>query len=559
MKAKERTRFDIDAARRLAGEKVFARGEAYHRDGQVELLAIKQGRVLAQVTGTEDYRTELVGRGEDIAGACSCPAFEDWGFCKHMVAAALAANAAGGNAETDSAGALSRIREHLKHKGLDALVELVVDLAEQDPALFRRLDMAAAVVGADDNAIEARLRKAIDGATRTRGFVDYHQAAGWAAEVDAVLDAVAGLASAGHAALALQLVERTIDRIEQAVGEIDDSDGRCDTLLLRARDIHLAAARVARPEPVRLARELFAREMDGDYGIFDGAAALYAEVLGERGLAECRRLAAEAWTKLPARTGRAQERSGPAGGYLRLTRILDFFAERDGDVDARIALRAKDLSSPWSYLQLAEFCLSQGREKEALRRAEEGMWMFEDDRPDQRLVFFTMGLLSRAGRNAEAEALLQRAFERAPSIELYVELCRFGGEAARERAIGLLEAQFAKDMPARRRPADLLIRILTHHAAFDAAWMAARKYGASAAVKEGLARASEATHPRQAVETYAERVDLLANAGGDPAYREAVNLVARMAALQIPAEQATYVTSLKARFGRKRNFMKLLG
>ena len=52
--------------------------------------------------------------------------------------------------------------------------------------------------------------------------------------------------------------------------------------------------------------------------------------------------------------------------------ILDFFAERDGDVEARIALRMRDLSSPWDYLQLAEFCLSQGRQDEALRRAEEG-------------------------------------------------------------------------------------------------------------------------------------------------------------------------------------------
>ena len=48
--------------------------------------------MLAQVAGTEDYRTELTGRGEDFDGECSCPAFEDWGFCKHMVATALAAN-----------------------------------------------------------------------------------------------------------------------------------------------------------------------------------------------------------------------------------------------------------------------------------------------------------------------------------------------------------------------------------------------------------------------------------------------------------------------------------
>src|SRR5882724_11926338 len=99
MKAKDRSRFDIDVLRDLAGDKVFARGEAYYRDGQVQILILEPGRVLAQVMGTENYRTELKKRGTDIGGECSCPAFEDWGFCKHMVATALAANAAGSEAE----------------------------------------------------------------------------------------------------------------------------------------------------------------------------------------------------------------------------------------------------------------------------------------------------------------------------------------------------------------------------------------------------------------------------------------------------------------------------
>ena len=46
-----------------------------------------------------------------------------------------------------------------------------------------------------------------------------------------------------------------------------------------------------------------------------------------------------------------------------------------------------------------------------------------------------------------------------------------------------------------------------------------------------------------------------ANARGGLAAR----LVARMATLRNKAEQAAYVVEVKARFGRKRNFMKLLG
>jgi uncharacterized Zn finger protein len=60
MKAEHRPLFDIDVLRERAGAKVFARGAAYHRDGQVEILAVKPGRVLAQVAYAE--AAKLVAR-----------------------------------------------------------------------------------------------------------------------------------------------------------------------------------------------------------------------------------------------------------------------------------------------------------------------------------------------------------------------------------------------------------------------------------------------------------------------------------------------------------------
>jgi uncharacterized Zn finger protein len=563
MKAKNEPRFDVEVLRELAGAKVFARGEAYYRGGQVEILVIEPGRVLAQVAGTEDYRAELTGHGEDFDGECSCPAFEDWGFCKHLVATALAANDLRGD-EAGNSGALGRIRDNLKEKGIDALVEMIVDLAEQDPVLLRKLDTAAAVTHADDKTLGVRLRKEIDSATRTRDFVEYREASGWVAHVDSVLDTVAGLASGARAGLARELAARAIDRIEQAIENIDDSDGHCGVLLGRARDIHLAAIHEVRPDAIRLARDLFVREMQDEYGTFEGAVALYADALGETGLAEYHRLAAEAWEKLPTYTGRRVEQEQAQREFLgnagQLMRILDFFAERAGEVDTRIALRTKDLSSQWGYLQLAEFCLSQGRTEEALQRAEEGLWVFEDQRPDERLVLFAVDLLSKTGRKGDAETHLWRAFEKAPTLELYRRLRKLGGEIARERAVKFLEA---KEESGERmhwhNSADLLIRIWMQEKMFDAAWAAVRKQGSSVALKEEIARASEATHPREALEVYVARVDQLANAGGASAYAEAVKLVARMAKLRTKGEQTGYVLALRERFGRKRNFMKLLG
>lgn len=558
MKDTDRPRFDIAALRDLAGDKAFARGKSYHRDGQVAILSIDADRVLAQVAGTEDYHTELIGRGKNIEGECSCPAFEDWGFCKHMVAVALATNAAGPDAEAAGIGALRRIRDHLKGKSVDALVEMITELAQRDAALFRRLELAAAAVDGNEKTLEVRLRKAIDDATRARHYVEYREAAGWAKGVDLALEAIAGLVTAGRAGLALKLVDRAVDRIEAAIENIDDSDGHCSALFDRAREIHLAAAHKAQPEPLQFARELFAREIGDDYGIFHGAAALYADVLGESGLAEYRRFATEAWEKLPGAKGR--ERDEISDDYHRLAAILDVFAERDGDVDARIALRTKDLSSPWSYLQLAEFCLSQGRAEEALRWAEEGLWIFEDGRIDERLLFFAINLLTKVDRKSDAEVQLWRAFERGPSLAIYERLRKFGGKAARERAVEWLQRPIVSELHAQwHHPTNLLVEIFTRERMYGAAWEVVGQHRVSRDVKQALAYASEATHPREAIETYAAHVEELASGGNNAAYAEAAKLIGRMAALRSANETASYMAAFKARHGRKRNLMKLLG
>jgi uncharacterized Zn finger protein len=429
MKTMGSMRFDIDVLRERAGGGAFARGEAYYKNDHVRILVIEPARVLAHVSGSEDYRTELIGQGRSLGGQCSCPAHEEWGFCKHLVAAGLAANAVA-DKQGAGGGPMAQIRDHLKTRGVDALADLIMKLAEQDIHLFRRLELEAATLQADDATVEARLRKAVDDATRVQRYIDYASLPDWIAEVDEVLDAIEALPGA-RAELAFKLAERVIDRIGRGSENIDDPDGRCGQLLQRAAEIHLAAALVLRPEPVQFARALFKREMKGD--MFAAAAQRYAEVLGEDGLAEYRRLAEQAWRKLPAPKQRSPDEF--SFEYDQLVDILDFFAERDGDTDARIALRAKNLSSPWRYLQLAEFCQSQGRNELAIRYVEEGLWVFEDDQQDRRLILLAVDLFAQSGREKEAEAHLWRLFEREPSLKVYTRLHELGGEVAHARAL----------------------------------------------------------------------------------------------------------------------------
>ena len=65
----------------------------------------------------------------------------------------------------------------------------------------------------------------------------------------------------------------------------------------------------------------------------------------------------------------------------RVRGILNSFAAEEGDVDARIALRASDAETAGDYTWLVTLCLEAGRQEEALAWAEEGLWKLED-RPD---------------------------------------------------------------------------------------------------------------------------------------------------------------------------------
>lgn len=69
---------------------------------------------------------------------------------------------------------------------------MIMDAVERDPVLMRKLEIAAAAESIDDKALGSKLRKTIEDACRTLGFVDYARAAEWAAGVDAALDALNG-------------------------------------------------------------------------------------------------------------------------------------------------------------------------------------------------------------------------------------------------------------------------------------------------------------------------------------------------------------------------------
>jgi uncharacterized Zn finger protein len=556
--------FDVAKLRKAAGDKVFERGEDYHADGSVDILTFSNSRVTAQVTGTQPYFVDLACDQGELSGSCSCPAYVDHGFCKHMVATGLTANDHVPDA-ADSPGTIENMLRSLDHA---ALVKLVIDIASSDPKALHALSLKAALITLADSdapSLAKKLKREIKAATRVGEFIGYGEVPAWAARIEDLIDSIEGLLTKGHGALVMELADLLREQLNDAFEAIDDSDGHMGMLVSRAIELHLAACRLACPDPVQLAKDLFAREMADDFGRED-AIETYADLLGDSGRQEMERLAAAAWAKIhPPRTGVDNDDNG-AWPYSQLATMLDRFAADRGDLQARIDIRKRDLSHPGRYLDLAKLCEEHGRTDQAIKWVEDGLFIFEDNR-DDRLMHYAADLFIRHGRADDGSALLWQAFAQNPSIDLHKKLVRnLKGDSrvrATDRAIELIKTRKPDAGRLRlRNDDDLVVSILSSERRLDEAWALAASAKCTVHCLEELAQASEKSHPRQALEVHQRRVTGLVQTAGNQSYEEAHRLIKRM---RIIAEQggaadgqAAFESDLLAKHHAKRNFIKLM-
>lgn len=306
--------------RQLAGERSFARGTDYFHRGCVSELRHSQGKLVATVKGTSDYTVGLWADEEDLRYSCTCPLGEEDHFCKHCVAAALAW------IETDHRHSENNLRSFVERMEKNQLVEIVLREAEDNERLHNYLSLEAArqkPAGVDLAAYRRLIKKAI----RITDFVDYHSALDYSQGVQTVIDSIEALLTDGHAAVVVQLTEYALSLLEEAIGGIDDSAGTVGDLLDDLQDLHYGASKQLGADPEDLARRLFAWEMKSGWGVFSGAAATYADVLGAKGLAEYRRLAEAEWTHVRALRPNDDD-AEKYGRRFRITKIMEALTDQ---------------------------------------------------------------------------------------------------------------------------------------------------------------------------------------------------------------------------------------
>ncbi len=404
--------FNRRRARSLAGPRSFERGEDYARSGTVTKLRVTASSAEATVRGSVPYKVHLgVEDGEPVF-SCTCPVGAEGSFCKHAVALVLVATDPRSAQPQPDVDAEVDVRTYLEGLGHERLVDLVLELAAADELAVARLRLDAAKASSGPPPLRAFL-DAIDGAFETDDYVSYREAYDYAARIREVIGAVRGLLHDGEAEAVIALCEHALERTEDATGSVDDSNGCLGDIAAELQELHLAACKKARPDPVALARRLFDWECStGNLDVFSGAAQTYAKVLGKTGLATYRQLAEAAWERLPA-LGPGDKRSYD-GNRFRITHMMEALAETSGDVDAVVAVLAKDQSSPYDFVRIAERYRAAGRFADALSWAEQGLGYFGPS-ADHRLLEVAADEYHRASQGEQAVELAWKAFEERPS------------------------------------------------------------------------------------------------------------------------------------------------
>ena len=554
----------------MAGSTSYERGVAYARDGRVQELSMENEMLTARVAGTATYRARLRVHAGRLDFDCTCPVGNELRFCKHCVAAGLAwILAQGGESEAGARpeppeNPMDRLRAHLEAQDAPALRALLLAEAARDDGLRDRLLLRGAVHDPDAGGATARLRAALDHIVRTGGFVGYDEAPEYAGRLLDVAKALASLARANPAA-AIPLVEHAIRRVEAALGDVDDSGGAVGGVLETLAEVHLQACLAVRPDPVELARSLFRAEMESQYDTFSGAAQVYAEALGETGLAEYRRLAEREWEHVPA-LGPGERDSG-AGTRWRITSMMEALARADGGLEALVEVKSRDLSTGSRFLQVAQLYRDAEDHDRAEEWARRGLTAFPAN-PDARLRLFVADECHRRGRHDEAMQLAWAVFT--PDLDGYRTLHEHAQQARcwpawRERALAALRADAERALSAfangDSQSRTELVRVFLWEGDAEAAWAEATAGGCTGELWLELARAREAEHPADALAVYRRQIGRILQNTGDRAYTGAIKLLPRVreTMARLPGESyAAFVAELRAANRRRRKFVEML-
>jgi hypothetical protein len=591
------------ALRAAAGDAVFRRGLAYSREGRVELVHDAGNSARFEAAGTETYEVDLTLGPLGLEGGCDCPHAAEGNFCKHQVAAAMVWRCAlGAQPDADSSTAAGAppppatpqrlvkamqtraanqraLREFLNGRSAAELADRLWQRAEQDRGLMAEIKAWAARTAAPGDA--RALRAAVDALLKvgSRPAFERRDVREWAQRAQQATQLMHD-ALQSHAVDVRPLVEMAGRRwatvYERAVDLSEPLDAARDAL-----NGLLDAALRADPPPAGWGERFFEWLLNDGWLLWD-AERLVPALGSEAARAFSKRLA-EQWKKVEARAnaGKAMDsidlgiqgtilRTDPERDRLRAWMTQDL--QRRGDLLAVFEFLRRSARGATEHAALIRWADEHGREREALKIAQEGMRRFQGHAmiEDELLVIY-----ERDGWDTEALAIRRRRFDERPSVESYgplldaarrakvdldAERHRAHAAAAQREEVDLAQAMrwrhLSGGVPA--RDVGLRVGMLVADGELDAAVALVQPpNGAHPHVLEWLAERLPKARKADALALMKRALVIEMHKARSP-YREALRLVAKGLSFAGAGEREAWLNHLARQYAPKRSFAEAL-
>lgn len=442
--------------------------------------------------------------------------------------------------------------ETLESIGVRRLAEILIAWSDGDAAAKRELRLEVAAVEGPQ-AAAGEIRKRLAAISRARTFVRRSRASTLAYDLEMQREAIEEHVSGRDPAGALTLLWRFMSLADRVLQRCDDSDGVVADVFRSARGDLGRAAAEARPEPAKLAGQVFDALWSNSLGQYDGLVGELAPALGEHGLDVLRQKVLAFRAELVGSRSRDETAPGNVvagpwsstkvaaeeddGRYLleySVPHALSDIADALGDVDGYVEqYDERQRRIPAFAARIARRLLDAERAEEAWRVIDDAEVEESDDLPPLHREWqkVRIDVLESLGRLDEAQAARWRNFEvelDAGYLREYLKRLSNDGRAkATERALDRAgdhqnvhwALRFLLDWPDVPRAAGLVIR------------REAELNGDFYEVLNAAASSFAAEHPLPATLALRAMVDFTLGSTRSTRYRHAVRQLRRCAEL----------------------------
>lgn len=537
--------------RKVAGDLVYARGEDYVR--YVRGLRTTESKAYASIQAKRVYTVELDWSGPLPDGICTCPHNADGNFCKHLVAAGLAALDTGRIAVHDTGD--EALQAVVQSMSVEELRDLVMALAQRDAGVRRMLEIRATAASGDDTQAKAEFEAYVRNTLTFRGYIDYRRSFEVAESASDMLDELENHLNSGAAEVVRPALLLAVTELREILQYVDDSSGSIADQCQRAADLYATASRLGEPDRVALAKWLVKFRADSP-GWPNVVLADFVDAFDEQALATYRRAVAALDRKLKDREELHR--------FEADTMLLEL-ADHDGDLDRAIHLLSQG-EHP-KYGAIIDRLRSAGRHEEAVawmdRAVAEGRisshgggneyWL----NPDHVAATY-----KPLGRIDDAIGVLRADFIRQPSVQNYRVLLDFAAGVDREDAEHAWALAHAEQLATDRyAKGGLLVQLRMSDGDMEAAWQAADRYGPGWAWKELAIRGADA-RPVAAADLYRPELEKDLRYPNSAIYPDIADRLATMSELYErggrSGDFASFIAEIRQKYGRRPSLMKAL-